>query len=181
MPFVDWKRGREMNESGPAARKGPGTYLAYVREATDGVSEKGDPKITVMLHEVGTDAKLCMDSLMLAGKGLGMGIAKMNALGITEEHGDSVGAEDVMGRKCYVRLVEEESKKLKRDGTPFINLKPDTSAGDGWSCGYRSEDDPPPELDRPDREDTGEQSPTADADGVHRGTGKVPTEDGIPF
>jgi len=178
---MDWAAARESQKRGAGPKAG--TYLAYVREAVDSRSQKGDECIVVTLHEVRTEAELCRDWIMLQGGGCGIGAAKLSALGITEEHGEEVGAEDVLGRKVYVRLVLVKSTKLKNDGTPFLNLAPDMDAGEGWRCGYRGEDDPPEEADPENRHRPLDRStePVRDAAGAPRDKQSIEPEGDLPF
>ncbi len=75
------------------------------------------------------NARICRDFIMTSGKGLGIGQAKLSALGFgdTDEWIDPM---QIMGRKVGVCLKWSEWTK---DGSTMRTLKPDISVG---NCGY---------------------------------------------
>ena len=80
---------------------------------------------------------VCFDIIMLQGKGIGIGLQKLMALGFSKEDSEIVAAE-LMGRRAFVALKQETYEGQKR-------LAVDISAK-GSSVGYWTEDNPPQEM-----------------------------------
>lgn len=100
----------------------PGIYLCEVIEAREGVSKKtGDPYFRLDLAAVDFGRKkICDDILMLGGKGAGIGLRKLMALGI--EKGSTLdSAHELLGKRVYARVDVEEWEKS--DGTSGKQLK----------------------------------------------------------
>lgn len=119
----------------------PGVYLVEVSEAREGVSKKsGDPYFKLDLVAVDFQRKkLCDDILMLGGKGAGIGLRKLIALGI--ERGAMLdSAHELIGKRVYARVDVEEWEKS--DGTSGKQLKVNIKAP-GSDMGYWNVKTPP--------------------------------------
>ena len=142
MPQIDWSE----EERGPKLK--PGTYKARVARAEEGMT-KGDPpkeKIDVVLEaDDFKNAFLCYDTLVLTGKGRGLGQSKLKALGFKEDR-SSVEAADLLGRRVYVKVHEEEwpansgKKRLKVESLLY---------DDEFGAGYAPESLPPADVCTP--------------------------------
>lgn len=76
--------------------------------------------------------KLCEDILMMAGKGAGIGIRKLKALGFTKADGD-IAAAQLIGKRAFVFVDVEEF--TKDDGTSTSRMKVDIKA-ENSEAGY---------------------------------------------
>lgn len=125
----------------------PGIYLARVESAEEKTSQKGDAYFDVALvaSEWG-DAAICNDVLMLEGKGRGIGIGKLGALGIPRGK-DEVLASELVGRSVYVAM-DIKSKPYKGK----VYERPEVDIEQGASFGYWPVATPPPfdHVRRPD-------------------------------
>lgn len=130
MADLNWKAAEERTT------KAPGVYLVEVDEAEERTGKtSGDPYFNVRLKDVKGGGTLCYDILMLAGKGAGMGYARLRQLGISDET-PSLQAAALVGLRAWVIVAEEEWKDEKR-------LKVIPKWDDGAKAGYWSEDMPP--------------------------------------
>jgi len=109
----DWSKGDEeewLTE--------PGVYMAEVASAKEKTSSTGNPMIAVTLVAAHFKKRpLCMDYIMLRGKGWGLGKKKLEALGV-EPGTKEISPGELVGRRTYVVLVEDVydgKKKLKPD------------------------------------------------------------------
>ena len=87
-----------------------GVYLAEV--VKDGTEQRkssntGDPMFNVAFKDVNTGDFLCYDSIMLAGRGLGIGHKKLVMLGVVDPDAPDweVDAFDLIGKRAVV--IEE--------------------------------------------------------------------------
>lgn len=132
MVHLNWDK-----DSGPELLPA-GTYLVEVQEASEKNSKaSGDPYFELKLRAVDHGRLLCYDIAMLAGKGRGIGMGKLEALGI-EPGTPELIAGDLIGKRAYAAVTEESYK-----GTPRlrVDINADTSI-----CGYWPEDETPPSV-----------------------------------
>jgi hypothetical protein len=123
---------------------GPGFYHVEVSHCEEGVSAKGDEKLTVKLAALDHRKEgLCQDTIMLGGPGRGMGAGKLKRLGVTIDlsAGGDIHPHDLIGKRCYV-YVENEIYN-SRNG-PVESLKVKGAEGNG--LGYWLESEPPPSV-----------------------------------
>lgn len=126
MAKIPWK------EAGALA---PGTYSIEVVKSVEKLSKNGGaPYFEAELLALDFGKTLCFDILMLAGKGAGIGVTKLRALGFTEER-DEIAAGELIGRRAFVAVGDDEY-----DGK--VRLKVDINA-EGSKCGYWPEDEKP--------------------------------------
>jgi hypothetical protein len=129
-----------------------GDYLAEVQGCEEKTSGKGDPMFSVKLKRVGDSAFLCYDVLMLGGAGWGIGRNKLICLGFPAEGDLNIEAAELIGRRVYVSLKEEEY-----DGK--TKLKVDIYR-DGWKAGMWPHNDaaagPPPGMELDDFDKPGD-------------------------
>lgn len=122
----------------------PGTYYAEVSDCELKTSRKGDPYFNLRYVQVdGGNQTLCYDIIMLKGGGWGIGKSKLKGLGFGSE--TSIEASDLIGRRAYLALREDESP------TGIARLAVDIAVGD---CGMWREDDPPADFEKPTEEET---------------------------
>lgn len=115
----------------------PGIHYVEIAEAKEKTSSKGDPMFELVLRQVSTNALVCWDYIMLGGKGANIGYAKLIGIGL-EEGSSSVEPQDLIGRRVYASIMEEERVY---EGKSRRSLKVDIS--DGGHCGYWPDGDPP--------------------------------------
>lgn len=122
MPFIDF------TDDGPAwGAKEPGDYAAEVDGCEEKVSKKGAALFVVAFKDINTGNALCDDVIMLEGKGKGIGIAKLRALGFEENFQGDMSAAELIGRRCIVHLSWDDYGGKKQ-------LRPNMKEGD--YCGY---------------------------------------------
>lgn len=135
-PKIDWS---EQNESTPERSEMPaGIYHIEVANAEERQSASGNAYFSLRLEDLESGRTLCFDIIMLEGKGLRIGLAKLSRLGFKPGDDDELVAAQLIGRRGYVSVAEETWKEEKR-------LKVDISAKTS-SCGYWSEEEPPQEF-----------------------------------
>jgi hypothetical protein len=122
MALIDMTQGQGAN-----TLRGPGDYDAEVLEAEEKISSKGDAMFVVKFKSIADGRYLCQDIVMLGGGGVGMGLAKLRALGFDKDFKGDVSAAELIGKRLTLHLKEEEFK-----GT--VSLKPDIKQGE--YCGY---------------------------------------------
>lgn len=130
MAKVDW------SETLPTAE--PGFYLAEVRKCDEKTSSGGDPYFNVELHDSDVNAEnglLCWDNIMLAGKGRGLGQAKLKALGFSDKNAD-IDPPALVGRRAWIKLYHEIRENKTR-------IRVDSHFTPEFSCGYWPEASPP--------------------------------------
>ena len=135
-PKVNWD---DYNESSSPKRESfpPGIYHVEVESAEERTSASGNGYFSVRLKDMESNKTVCFDIIMLQGKGIGIGLQKLMALGFSKEDSEIVAAE-LMGRRAFVALKQETYEGQKR-------LAVDISAK-GSSVGYWTEDNPPQEM-----------------------------------
>ena len=93
-----------------------GNYPCEIVKAHEGPSKSsGEPMFTVEWHDL-EGKKVCLDYIMLGGKGWATGKAKLAALGFTEADTDS-DAFDLIGKRATVTVIHETRQYVGRDGT----------------------------------------------------------------
>lgn len=118
-----------------------GVYYVEVKASEERIAQSSAAYFNVTLAAVEHGMQtICYDILMLAGKGHGIGLAKLDALGFEKRH--TLEAGELVGRRVYAALVEEEYQGKKR-------LCVDIGA-EGAKCGYWPEgDDGAPDTVKP--------------------------------
>lgn len=119
-----------------------GVYLVEVIGATEGTTQKGDGKFVATLAAVKHEhAKVCEDSIVIAGKARYFGVQKLRALGLLKgDKKEQIEARDLVGRRCYVNVIVEEYLS-KRDGSKRTALKVERMTES--DVGYFPADRPP--------------------------------------
>lgn len=115
-----------------------GWHRAVVKDCEAKTSSKSEGYYN-LVFESPDGQFLCYDVAMLEGRGNGIGIAKLLALGACQDMGDSYeydAAHQVRGKECYVFLRHEEYDGKTR-------CKVDIKEG---KCGYLPLSDPPMEA-----------------------------------
>lgn len=151
---------KEVDNSGMPAE---GRYFAEVSACEEKSSKSGDDYYNLSFTEVGTGRFLCYDIAMLEGKGAGIGVKKLKAVGGAVEEGDEYAikpAGEVIGGRVYLHLVHESYGDKTR-------CVPDFKC-DAAPFGYEPCD--PPSVPAPSAPST-VPDPFSDADG----------NDNIPF
>ena len=118
-------------------RMGPGRYLVEIEDASEKTSKAGDAYFNLRLKAVGFGKVLCFDVVMLAGKGRGIGYAKLKALGVTEKD-EQLAAAELIGRRAYVEVESEEY-----DGKTRLSV---SIGAEDSLCGYWDENDRPSKV-----------------------------------
>lgn len=137
MARINVREGREQ-EAGGGMLPG-GTYLAEVRnDAKEKDSAKGDPYFAVTFKVAEGERAgefLCNDAIMLGGKGFGIGMKKLRALGFDVDSKDDleIEASDLIGRRA--RLTVAEQAYTKTDGSKGRSLKPTGDADSNFGYG----------------------------------------------
>lgn len=130
----------QINWSGGANAFGPGIYLVEVLDAKEKVSSKGDPMFIAAFGAVEFNREAIGDDvLMLGGKGAGIGLAKLKALGFKGTEPE-IRAPELIGRRVWACFHREEY--TGNDGNKYAKLKVNIRA-EHSSCGYWPEKDKP--------------------------------------
>ena len=143
----------------------PGVHLVEVIDAEHRHGQSGDPLFGIKLEGTGlsgTKSTLCRDVIMLAGKGLGIGVAKLKALGFfADGEPEDVQAHQLVGRRCWVRVDWQRYKD--RNGENRKGLKP-VGSFDPFDCGYYPEGEPPEDVSDPLFPETEQPTPSQPVD-----------------
>lgn len=126
----------QVNEVGGLAAEG--WHLARVNDCKAKTSGKAEAYYNLAFETPAGDF-LSYDIAMLEGKGNGIGIAKLLALGACEDIGDAYDYDlpaHIVGKECWIYLRHEEYDGKKR-------CKVDISEG---RCGYLPLGSPPPGM-----------------------------------
>lgn len=121
-----------------------GRYLAVLEDAKARKSKKGDLMWAVTFQRGEDGAFLCYDTIMLEGKGQGIGLKKLLALGAAKEEGDEYvicDPEDARGLEVWLHIVHEEREAGGKRAVPDFNAQ-----GFGYErvvAPQRRPDDPP--------------------------------------
>lgn len=127
MAQIDWTGGRKVWPEG--------RYRFEVRGCEEKVSKSSGASMFV----VGLSAldwggeMLCQDIIMLGGKGAGIGIQKLKALGFSGTERE-IKAGELVGRRGFCNLGIEEYQE--GDKPPVRQSKVGWEKGDGSMCGY---------------------------------------------
>lgn len=123
----------------------PGWHKVEVSEAEKKRSSRNDAMFNLTLVDPATKKILGWDVAMLEGKGNGIGIAKLEALGAAEklDGGWNVpdAAGEIVGCRAWAYFVHE---KYTKDGEEKTRAKVSIDFG---SKGYMPEDDTPPAVE----------------------------------
>lgn len=152
----------EVSEGGLAAK---GWHEAVVSDCEEKVAKGSGNRYYNLAFESPAGEFLAYDVAMLEGKGNGIGIKKLMALGCCDDVGDSYDyahAHEVKGSRCWIFLDHETYDGKTR-------AKVDIRTG---QCGYLPLSSPPPESQRAS---SAEPDPYGDAS-----QGDDPDDD-IPF
>lgn len=134
MARIDWNAGQQSYFA-------PGIYLVEVVSASERVSKNGDPMFIAKLGAAHFGKEVVADDvLMLAGKGAGIGTAKLKALGFKGDE-PSIEHFELVGRRAWAALDLDEYEG--KDGVARKRLRVNIAA-EGSQCGYW------PESTRPD-------------------------------
>ena len=132
-PKIDWE---EYNDSPKEREQLPaGIYNVEVADAEERTSAAGNKYFNIRLKEMEGGKSLCFDILMLNGKGVRIGLAKLSRLGFVPGQDDEIVAAQLIGKRAWVE-VKEDSYEGKTRLVVDINAK-------SSACGYWSEDEPP--------------------------------------
>lgn len=106
---IDWSD----DNDGPVMRAG--CYLAEVVTAEEKRAKtSGNPMISLRWVAVDHGRQhLAWDNLLLGGKGKGIGLRRLEALGV-ERGTKNIDVNKLVGRQCYIHLVEEEYQGKKK-------------------------------------------------------------------
>lgn len=133
MPKIDWE---SFNDSPNQFESlSPGVYHVKVASCEERTSKAGNVYFSVRLSKVDGDKTVAFDTIMLSGKGVPMGLAKLTALGFIPGDKEELLAAELLGRKAYVSVKEDEYEGKTR-------LVVDINAR-GSKCGYYDEENPP--------------------------------------
>jgi len=145
MPRINWNdpddrpRPRSMNKY-----KAGDVVEVRIAKSEERTSKKGHAYFNVELRDDKGDV-VCFDTIMLEGKGRGIGTSKLRALGYDETCQELLAA-DLVGKTVWVYLTEEEWQGDKQ-------IKVALHSEDDWRCGYYNGWDTPPEADEKAMED----------------------------
>jgi len=96
---------------------------AVIADATLKRSHAGDQMVNVCIAKDGSKEILVYDNIMLGGKGLGIGLAKLQAIGLAVRDDDGWDVEDVeawAGQRCFtVHIKHGEFNGRKRAEVDF--------------------------------------------------------------
>ena len=133
MPKIDWE---SFNDSPHQFQNpAPGIYHVKVASCEERTSKAGNVYFSVRLTKVDGDQTVAFDTIMLSGKGVPMGLAKLTALGFIPGDKEELLAAELLGKRAYVSVKEDEYEGKTR-------LVVDISAS-GSKCGYWDEENPP--------------------------------------
>lgn len=90
-----------------------GTYLAEVKSAKEKTANSGNAMIAIEFRGV-EETFSVYDNIMLMGKGWGLGRAKLVGLGVGSDFSGDLDLADLIGRRVYLHLAEEEYQGRKR-------------------------------------------------------------------
>tara|TARA_R110002020_G_scaffold8645_2_gene34351 strand:- start:1921 stop:2364 length:444 start_codon:yes stop_codon:yes gene_type:complete len=139
-PKIDWE---EYNESATQQESLPaGIYHVKVVSSEEKTSAKGNAYFNIRLEDLESGKTACFDTIMISGKGVRIGLAKLSKLGFKPGDDDEIVAAQLIGKIAFVSLKEDTYGGNTR-------LTVDISAKTS-SCGYWSEDNPPAESDGSD-------------------------------
>lgn len=136
MALISWSEYEE-----PTSRPmplDPGRYLVEVTGAEERVSSKsGSTYFSLALTAPAFGQILTFDIVMLEGKATNIGLCKLKRLGVPCEGTIDLLPAELIGRRAYVQVVEEEYKGE-------VRLKVELTSDDDGACGYWALDAPPP-------------------------------------
>lgn len=130
---------------------GIGEHLASVARVDLGVSTKGDDMATIYFSGYDSGRLMCVDRIMLSGRGLGIGLKKLKELGAAR-HDDDQGrwhvddVEEWHGLSVYLTIAHEEYNDRKQAKVDF----------NASGFGYRFHDPAEPEEPEPPPLDDGD-------------------------
>lgn len=132
-PQIDWE---EYNDA-PQEREQmeAGIYNVEVADAEEKTSAAGNSYFNIRLKDIGSGKSLCFDILMLNGKGIRIGLAKLSRLGFVPGEDNEIVAAQLIGKRAWVS-VKNDTYEGKTRLVVDINAK--TSG-----CGYWTEAEPP--------------------------------------
>lgn len=102
-----------------------GRHLCEVASDFEKTSAKGDPGINLLWVVVGGEFEgmpACYDMVMLGGKGFGIGVSKLKALGVDFSKPFHYSSGDLRGRRAFITTVNRTYKK--GDGTAASSPSP---------------------------------------------------------
>ena len=101
----------------------PGIYPVYVKKCIEKDSSGGDPMFVLTLTHQKTGAPICRHNVMLAGKGKGLGVAALKALGYDDGLKGNVYPEDVEQRRAWVAIKHVVYKDKDQAGVDISRGK----------------------------------------------------------
>jgi len=133
MPKIDWESFNDSpNQFEPLS---PGVYHVKVSSCEERTSKAGNVYFSVRLTQLEGDKTVAFDTIMLSGKGVPMGLAKLTALGFIPGDKEELLAAELLGKKAFVAVKNDEYEGKTR-------LVVDINAS-GSKCGYWDEENPP--------------------------------------
>jgi hypothetical protein len=135
MARIDWKE--EKPSGGSNESMSAGVYHVEVADAEERVSQSGDAYFSIRLKDLESGRIVCFDIIMLAGKGLGIGLSKLSKLGFDKDD-DEIVAAQLIGRRAWVGTKEESYNGKER---LVVDIK-----WAGSSTGYFAEDEYSPDA-----------------------------------
>lgn len=134
----------DVAKAGDGGLPAPGKYLAEVQKSEEKQSASGDPMFNIQFKDVETGSLLCFDTIMLGGRGIGIGHKKLLLLGavLPNDPVHEVFAEDLIGKRVWLDIVHEPYVS-KKDGAKKMAAKPNFNAErtDNSAFGYTREGD----------------------------------------
>lgn len=119
-----------------------GWHRARVKECRAKISQGGDSYYNLAFEDPESEQFLSYDVAMLEGRGNGIGIAKLVALGACRDNGEEWNydlPEQIEGMECYI-FIAREPYIDRKTGETKAGSKVDISQG---RCGYLPLEQPP--------------------------------------
>ena len=101
-----------------------GEHLAFLTSVDLKRSRKGESMVSMQFNGHDSGFMLCNDVVMLEGRGLGIGLKKLEQLGVAKHDDEErrwrvLDVEDWVGRAVYLTLVHEEWRGKNRARVNF--------------------------------------------------------------
>ncbi len=127
-----------VNMSRPDRDLTPGTFLWTVATSTEKTAKSGSPMFVIELRK--DDGTVVRDNIMLGGNGWSIGKPKLSALGFGSDFDGDIEASDIVGRKVWATVAQEEYNGRTRLAVDIRELT---------HAGYSPESDVPKGCSKP--------------------------------